>query len=150
VPCWTPTTPGAALRETAARHLRSVDHQIGAATQLRSRLADLATCDDPPTELTLEVTAMTVALDRIVTRTGDDGSTAVVGGRLRKDDDRVEALGALDELKVAIGAALAATVPGYRHIADLPVMERISIAQRAVANAFRPLALSRSRTASES
>jgi O-methyltransferase len=35
------------------------------------------------------------------------------------------------------GAALAATVSGYRCLADLPVMERVSIAQRAVANAFR-------------
>lgn len=35
------------------------------------------------------------------------------------------------------GAALAATVSGYRSLADLPVMERISVAQRAAANAFR-------------
>lgn len=41
---------------------------------------------------------------KIYTRTGDDGRTALFGaGRVDKGDDRVEALGALDELNATIG-----------------------------------------------
>jgi len=45
---------------------------------------------------------------RIYTRTGDRGETGLIGGRrVSKDDARVEAYGALDELNSAIGAARA-------------------------------------------
>lgn len=45
---------------------------------------------------------------RIYTRTGDSGETALFGGgRVRKDDVRVEAYGAVDELNGALGLAVA-------------------------------------------
>ena len=48
-------------------------------------------------------------LTRIYTRTGDDGTTGLVGGRrVRKDDPRIEAYGTIDELSSAIGLARAA------------------------------------------
>jgi cob(I)alamin adenosyltransferase len=46
---------------------------------------------------------------RIYTRTGDAGETGLIGGRrVAKDDLRVEAYGALDELNSLIGAVRAA------------------------------------------
>jgi cob(I)alamin adenosyltransferase len=45
---------------------------------------------------------------RIYTRTGDDGDTGLFGGgRVSKDDPRVEAYGDVDELNAAIGLARA-------------------------------------------
>lgn len=47
-----------------------------------------------------------VRLNRIYTRTGDDGTTGLTGGeRRRKHDARIEALGAVDEANAAIGLA---------------------------------------------
>ena len=49
-------------------------------------------------------------LTRIYTRTGDDGSTALgLGGRIAKDDLRVECYGTVDELNALLGLALAGT-----------------------------------------
>lgn len=46
---------------------------------------------------------------RIYTRTGDDGTTGLIGGqRVRKDALRIEAYGSVDELSAAIGTARAA------------------------------------------
>ncbi|MCF3641031.1 cob(I)yrinic acid a,c-diamide adenosyltransferase [Rhizobium sp. TRM95111] len=54
-----------------------------------------------------------VKLNKIYTRTGDDGTTALVSGpRRRKDDARVEAYGDVDETNSLIGAA-------RLHLADL-------------------------------
>lgn len=50
---------------------------------------------------------MTIA--KLYTRTGDAGETGLLGReRVRKDDPRVEAMGAVDELNAAIGVSLAA------------------------------------------
>lgn len=48
-----------------------------------------------------------VKINKIYTRTGDDGSTGLVGGhRVPKDDLRVEAYGTVDEANSALGLAL--------------------------------------------
>ena len=50
-----------------------------------------------------------VRLNRIYTRTGDDGTTGLVdGSRLLKDDARMVAIGEVDELNSAIGLAIVA------------------------------------------
>lgn len=47
---------------------------------------------------------------RIYTRSGDKGQTGLFGGgRVRKDDPRVEAYGAVDELNAALGLAESAS-----------------------------------------
>ena len=50
-----------------------------------------------------------VKLTKIYTKTGDDGTTGlVVGGRVRKDDLRVEAYGTVDEANAAVGLCVIA------------------------------------------
>ena len=50
---------------------------------------------------------------KLYTKTGDDGSTGLFGGqRTGKDDPRVEAYGAVDELNAAIGLAISAIGDG--------------------------------------
>ncbi|KHF38886.1 cob(I)yrinic acid a,c-diamide adenosyltransferase [Halalkalibacter okhensis] len=44
---------------------------------------------------------------KLYTRTGDEGKTSVIGGRLYKDDTRVIAYGTTDELNSFIGQAVA-------------------------------------------
>ncbi|MBX3323215.1 MAG: cob(I)yrinic acid a,c-diamide adenosyltransferase [Phycisphaeraceae bacterium] len=62
-----------------------------------------------------------VKLNKIYTRTGDDGSTGLGdGSRVAKDDARVEAYGAVDEANAAMGlAVVAADAAGQSAIADL-------------------------------
>ncbi|WP_127584148.1 cob(I)yrinic acid a,c-diamide adenosyltransferase [Paenibacillus koleovorans] len=43
---------------------------------------------------------------KIYTRTGDQGQTGVIGGRVDKDDVRVEAYGTVDELNCFVGQAI--------------------------------------------
>ena len=50
-----------------------------------------------------------VRLNKIYTRTGDDGTTGLVdGSRVSKHDPRMEAIGAVDEANSALGLALVA------------------------------------------
>ncbi len=47
---------------------------------------------------------MAIRITRVYTRTGDDGTTGLVGGkRAPKDSARVEAYGAIDELNAVVG-----------------------------------------------
>src|SRR5688572_33301807 len=47
---------------------------------------------------------MTISITRVYTRTGDDGDTALVGGRrVPKDSPRIVAYGTLDELNAVVG-----------------------------------------------
>src|SRR6185503_1037084 len=48
---------------------------------------------------------------KIYTKTGDDGTTGLIGGgRVRKCDARIECYGTVDELNAAIGLAAASEV----------------------------------------
>ena len=50
-----------------------------------------------------------VHINRVYTRAGDDGTTALGGGqRIAKDSLRIEAYGTVDELNSAVGVAVAA------------------------------------------
>lgn len=54
-----------------------------------------------------------VKINKIYTRTGDDGSTGLVdGSRLSKADSRMQAIGDVDEANSAIGLAIAALESG--------------------------------------
>ncbi|MGH8714744.1 MAG: cob(I)yrinic acid a,c-diamide adenosyltransferase [Casimicrobiaceae bacterium] len=56
-------------------------------------------------------------LSKIVTRTGDAGTTGLGdGSRVAKDSPRIDAIGAVDELNSTLGLLLAETLPG--EIAD--------------------------------
>jgi cob(I)alamin adenosyltransferase len=49
---------------------------------------------------------------KIYTKTGDDGTTGLFGGgRVRKDDRRIEAYGTVDELNAAVGLARSYSLP---------------------------------------
>lgn len=51
-------------------------------------------------------------LSKIITRTGDDGTTGLAdGGRVPKDDPRIEAIGAVDELNSVLGLLLCDDLP---------------------------------------
>lgn len=52
---------------------------------------------------------MSIRINRVYTRAGDDGRTALLGGkRVLKDHPRVEAYGCLDELNAVVGVCRAA------------------------------------------
>ena len=51
-------------------------------------------------------------LSKIITRTGDNGSTGLSdGSRVAKDDARIEAMGAVDELNSLLGVLLTNDIP---------------------------------------
>jgi len=59
-----------------------------------------------------------VKINKIYTRTGDDGTTGLVdGSRLPKHAGRMEAIGAVDEANSSIGLAICAIGPGTIHAA---------------------------------
>src|SRR5690606_37246068 len=59
------------------------------------------------------LTGMTLRINRVYTRAGDDGLTALLGGqRVPKDHPRVEAYGCLDELNGIVGLCRAALTSG--------------------------------------
>jgi cob(I)alamin adenosyltransferase len=52
-----------------------------------------------------------VRINRVYTRAGDDGTTALVGGqRVPKDSLRIEAYGTVDELNSVVGVAITSNV----------------------------------------
>ncbi|HEX4124241.1 MAG TPA: cob(I)yrinic acid a,c-diamide adenosyltransferase [Tepidisphaeraceae bacterium] len=56
---------------------------------------------------------------KIYTRTGDKGTTGLIGGsRVSKSDPRIECTGDIDELNAAIGVATAALGAEHRALAD--------------------------------
>lgn len=65
-------------------------------------------------------------LSRIYTRTGDDGTTGLTNGsRVAKDDTRIEAIGAVDELNSAVGMLLCEAVPGTVHDCLTDIQHRL-------------------------
>src|SRR5690606_20805020 len=55
----------------------------------------------------------------IYTKTGDSGMTGVIGGRVGKDDIRVEAYGTIDELNSFVGVAANSAREAGAPLADL-------------------------------
>ncbi|GIP22473.1 cob(I)yrinic acid a,c-diamide adenosyltransferase [Paenibacillus sp. J22TS3] len=53
----------------------------------------------------------------IYTRTGDEGKTSIIGGRVMKDDERIEAYGTIDELNCFVGQAISQADP--KQFADM-------------------------------
>jgi cob(I)alamin adenosyltransferase len=52
---------------------------------------------------------------KIYTKTGDDGSTGLIGGsRVRKSDPRIDCYGTVDELNAAVGLAAVTCDPSIR------------------------------------
>src|SRR4051794_7971558 len=61
---------------------------------------------------------------KIYTRTGDDGSTGLLGGaRVAKDDAAIECYGTVDELNAALGWAAVLTDAGGRDWLGLPQVQ---------------------------
>ena len=77
---------------------------------------------------------------KIYTRTGDDGTTGLIGGsRIRKCDHRLECTGDIDELNAALGVA-AASLDGelFEHVRDIQNNLFIIGSQIATADAVQP------------
>jgi len=60
---------------------------------------------------------------KIYTKTGDAGETSIIGGRVSKDDEQVEAYGTVDEANSAIGVAISFLPVQYQEIKE--ELERI-------------------------
>ena len=62
--------------------------------------------DDVPGQAEARFHEPRIAINRVYTRKGDGGTTALVGGqRVAKTDPRIEAYGTVDELNAQVGAA---------------------------------------------
>lgn len=71
-----------------------------------------------------------VRITRVYTRTGDQGETALVGGkRVPKDSPRVEAYGTIDELNSIVGLARVFNEERLKE-GDLPVRGRARLPER--------------------
>ena len=83
-----------------------------------------------------------MAKPRIYTRTGDDGSTGLYfGGRVQKDDARVEAYGTVDEAQALLGVARSTAARGSELDELLVALERdlwTVMAELATEEANRP------------
>jgi cob(I)alamin adenosyltransferase len=65
-------------------------------------------------------------ISRVYTRTGDDGSTGLAdGSRVAKDDARIEAIGAVDELNSCIGVLQCEALPTRIHDCLAAVQQRL-------------------------
>lgn len=64
---------------------------------------------------------MSIRINRVYTKTGDDGGTHLVGGhRVSKDDLRIDCYGTVDELNATIGLArLYTTTAATAELADI-------------------------------
>ena len=79
---------------------------------------------------------------KIYTRTGDDGTTGLLGpGRVRKDDPRVEACGSVDELNASLGVARSLDAGGWLTAELATIQARLfSLGAELAATAAAPLA----------
>jgi cob(I)alamin adenosyltransferase len=76
-----------------------------------------------------------VRINRVYTRTGDQGTTALVGGqRVAKDSLRIEAYGTVDELNSVIGVAVASGL-------DDSLKQRMFVIQQVLFNLGSDLAM---------
>jgi cob(I)alamin adenosyltransferase len=68
----------------------------------------------------------TVRINKVYTRTGDDGTTALVGGdRVAKDALRIEAYGTVDELNACLGLVRTALGRSKARARLLPIVIRL-------------------------
>jgi cob(I)alamin adenosyltransferase len=110
------------LLETVRRQLRAVEVEVEAKTRLRRRLARMLRRLEGDQRLsthqlleTMEEIAMPITIDRVYTRTGDDGETDLADGtRIPKTDPRLAA-GDIEELSAHIGVAAAGTELAPEH-----------------------------------
>src|ERR1700679_4072597 len=103
--CWNMARAMAAACSAASRAACSSGEGFMSAT-----LANLVLPSHPSGQGDSEV--MGNRLSKIVTRTGDDGSTGLGdGSRVSKDALRVEAMGSVDELNCAIGVLVSGGLP---------------------------------------
>jgi cob(I)alamin adenosyltransferase len=67
-----------------------------------------------------------VRINKVYTRTGDDGTTALIGGqRVPKDSLRIESYGTVDELNAAVGLARTALARSAAGWALEPILRRV-------------------------
>jgi cob(I)alamin adenosyltransferase len=68
-----------------------------------------------------------VALNRIYTKTGDQGQTHLAGGqRVSKDSSRIECYGTVDELNAFVGMAAISAASGHESVPALaPILRRV-------------------------
>jgi cob(I)alamin adenosyltransferase len=57
-------------------------------------------------------------LMKIYTKTGDAGETSIIGGRVSKDDEQVDAYGTVDEANSTIGVAISFLDPSEKDLLD--------------------------------